>query len=141
MDRTSEHNMLQIRLGAEAETLTPHYLLRWLDYVPDDYEFGCISDVVISFLGLSESITAALDFDELGELRESVGEDSYASVDDGELVIRVRETDEEICRVELPDWLLRLNALVEFLAEVYGHPLSALELRDFLVRLWHPRFC
>lgn len=141
MDRTSEHNMLQIRLGGDAETLTPHYLLRWLDYLPGDYEFGCISDVVISFLGLSESITAALDFDELGELRESVGENTYAFVDDGELVIRQSETDEEICRVELAEWLMRLGSLIEFMIDVYGHPLSALELRDFLGQLWHPRFC
>lgn len=147
MDTRDQHNLLQIRLSGDVDSLTPHYLIQWLDYLADDYEFASIDDVVLSFVGLSESVNNLLEIDGLSGLGAPIGgEDSgaaewYAAVENGDLVIRESTTDDELCRAELPVFLMQLNALIEFMSDVYGHPLSALELRDFLLLLWHPVFC
>ena len=148
MDDFDRYTLIKMSLSSDMENLHPDFLLRWLDAVPESAAFFDVHDIVRSVLELDDrdyGFDESLDFDEAGELwRDTESEnkvDLRLEIENDEIIIIDADTKVELFRAAIPEWLLGLIPLITWLSDAYGHPLSAWELKDFLIALWFPQFC
>lgn len=150
MDSTRKRVLLVRQLNDDLIGLNPSTIIRWLDEQPNVYFFN-IHDLVGGILGLGnsaeEQIECIGDDSDEDDWLEAMhvwhsGEDNQTDLDfkieGSELVIVDDDTRDEVMRSTLPDWLLELDALIKFQTRIFQRPLTASELRDYLLSIWLP---
>jgi len=141
MDKLSKLEILRTTLRNTLGELNAEYLLRWLDSLPQDFHFRSVEDLVIALIGYDRDPNAYNSDDEwmlLQEIWKTIYEPEV-SVDCGELV--VQSNFQEIMRIAVPDWIVRLDGLICFLNDVRDRIPTARELKELLLNLWFPEFC
>jgi len=144
MDRTDRLELLKISLANTMDALTCDYLLNWLDSLPEDFHFSGIADLVVALIGYQDDPGAYGDYADWAYVQEiwaSVVRDAVVTIRDGQ--IGIFDTDSfQTVQIEIPDWIMRLDGLIRFLADARGGRIpTAGELKELLVSLWFPQFC
>lgn len=146
MNTTNDDKLLMMSLASSVNDLSPSYLLNWLDSLPGDWQINCLEDIIRAILGYVSIFhnDVSADDAEFGEAaeywQESVEDGIGCRVDDGDVVIVDEYGQNEICRLPLPEWVLRLEGVIEFLRLGRDRVLTAGELKDVLEHMWSYMF-
>lgn len=142
MDTNRQAQVLAQSLESSVGELRPDYLLSWLSCLPDDWPIHGVEDIVRAIMGYANITHVGVD-SENAELLDAADYWQKANegevgcrVDDGDVVLVDQDTDEEICRTPLPEWLLRIDGIIDFMLLGRDRQLCVGELRDVLDFMW-----